>query len=271
MAEYLSNAQNFLKEKSGSLVEGVKSGNPLALGLLVVFVILALYAMYKFGLKVLRNVNYYRRGSPFIVKDTKDAKKLKLVEQNPNKEGGINLPRSENETGGVEFSYACWMIIDDYQYKLGQWKHVFHKGSATSFPLRAPGVFLHPNKNAMRIYMNTYKEINEYVDIENIPINKWFSFILILRGQTMEIYINGNLKKALKLSDLPKQNYGNFYVNAFGGYSGSISKLRYHDYALNYSDIDAYQKSGPSMLVEVSTIKDGERPPYLAQNWWTND
>jgi hypothetical protein len=271
MAEYLNSTKTFFKEKGANLVEGVKGGNPIALVATLVLSLVLLYFLYTTGLQALRNLNYYRRGSPFIIKDTKDAKRQKLVEQNPNKEGGINLPRSENETGGIEFSYSCWMLIDDYSYKLGQWKHVFHKGSASGSPLRAPGVWLHPDKNAMRIYMNTFKEIYEYIDIENIPINKWFSLVLVLKGQTLDVYINGNIKKSLKLTGLPKQNYGNLYVNSFGGYSGMISKLRYYDYSLKYSDIDAIQKTGPSLKVEVTTVKDGERPPYLSQNWWTND
>ena len=58
------------------------------------------------------------------------------------------------------------------EYKVGEWKHVFHKGNKTSFPNRAP-VWIHPNNNALRIYMNTYDNPLEYVDIDNIP-RKWF-------------------------------------------------------------------------------------------------
>lgn len=271
MAEYLNNAKSFITEKSGSLIDSAKGGNPLALAFGVILSVILLFYVYHYTMKGIRNLNYFRRGSPYIVKDTKDAKKRVVLGQNPKTDGHVNLPRSNNESGGIEFSYSCWLYIDDFSYKLGQWKHVFHKGNESSWPLRAPGVWLHPNKNALRVYMNSYNEISEYLDIENIPINKWFSLTLVLRSQNMDIYINGNLKKALKLSGIPKQNYGELYVNSFGGFSGFISKLRYYDWALNYSEIDAIQKIGPSLRVEASSVKDNERPPYLTPNWWTNE
>ena len=58
------------------------------------------------------------------------------------------------------------------EYKFGEWKHMFHKGNKTSYLNRAPGVFIHPDKNSIRIYMNTMQNILEYVDIDNIPIQK---------------------------------------------------------------------------------------------------
>jgi hypothetical protein len=119
--------------------------------------------------------------------------------------------------------------------------------------------------------MNSYTEITEYIDIENIPMNKWFSLVLVMRHQTLDIYINGNLKKSLKLSGIPKQNYGELYVNSFGGFAGHISRLRYYDWALSYNEIETIQRRGPSMRMESSNLKDSERPPYLTPNWWTNE
>ena len=271
MAEYLNNAKSFITDQSSSLIDSAKGGNPLALAVGIIVGVVVLFYLFQWIMKAMRNLNYFRRGSPYLIKDTKDAKKRVVIGQNPKLDGHINLPRSNNETGGIEFSYSTWLFIEDYSHKLGEWKHVFHKGNENSWPLRAPGVWLHPNKNALRVYMNSYNEISEYLDIDNIPMNKWFSLTLVLRSQNMDIYINGNLKKALKLSGIPKQNYGDIYVNSFGGFSGYISKLRYFDWALNYSEIDAIQKTGPSLRVEQSSIKDNERPPYLTPNWWTNE
>ena len=52
------------------------------------------------------------------------------------------------------------------EYKVGEWKHVFHKGNKTGYPNRCPGVYIHPTKNTLRIYTNTYDKILEYVDID---------------------------------------------------------------------------------------------------------
>ena len=43
----------------------------------------------------------------------------------------------------------------------------------------------------------------------------------------MKELINGNLKVSHKLGSLPKQNYGNLYVNANRGFSGYVSQMKY--------------------------------------------
>ena len=252
----------------GTIMEKVQSGDPIFIIGLCFIGLIALYFVYFYGSKMYRSIDSFRKGSPYIFEKTKDARRRAVITQNPNKEGSVILPRSSNEKGGIEFSYSTWLFIDNYNYKLGQWKHVFHKGNESSWPLRAPGVWLHPTKNALRVYMNSYDEISEHVDIENIPINKWFSLIMVMRGQTMDIYINGNVKKSLKLNSIPKQNYGDVYINSFGGFSGYLSRLRYYDYALNYSEIDAVNKAGPNLM---PVAESNENPPYLTANWWTND
>ena len=41
--------------------------------------------------------------------------------------------RSENQDG-MEFTYSFWICIMGLKYKQGDWKHIMHKGSPTSFP-----------------------------------------------------------------------------------------------------------------------------------------
>ena len=259
---------NKLKDMLSDGVTQAQGGSPLWIVIGLIVGIIGLYLLYFYGRKMIRNVNQFRKGSPYLLEETKDAKRRLVITQDPYKQGSINLPRSLNEQNGIEFSYSGWLFIDNYNYKLGQWKHVFHKGNETSWPLRAPGMWLHPDKNALRVYMNTYNEISEYLDIDNIPINKWFSFVISVKGQTMDVYLNGNLKKSLKLTGIPKQNYSDVYINAFGGFSGFISNLRYYDFALNYNEIDGIVKGGPNLITKQESR---ERPPYLTANWWTND
>jgi hypothetical protein len=100
------------------------------------------------------------------------------------------------------FTYSMWVFIDDMSYKSGQWKHIMHKGNSTSWPNRAPGIWIHPTENKLRVYTNTYKNIAEFVDVENIPINKWFHLAVAVRQQDLDIYMNGNLLKRKRLEGL---------------------------------------------------------------------
>ena len=167
------------------------------------------------------------------------------------------------------------------KYKEGEWKHIMHKGSPTSYPHRAPGVWLHPTKNSLRVYMNTFDEINKYVDIDDIPIKKWVCVQLVLQNinshttpdedivdldnnQVLDVYINGQNKKTMIFNSVPKQNNGDLYLNINGGYDGFFSRLKYFPYATDFEQIGSLVKEGPSQRPTGT----GEIPPYLNDSWW---
>ena len=207
-------------------------------------------------------------GSPYLVPKTKDAQKDLVIAQDPRKEASIPLRRSLNEQEGLEFSYVWWMYIEDFEYKKGSWKHVFHKGGSDSWPNRAPGVWLHPNDNKMRVYMNSYKKIANYVDIDNIPVGKWFSCGVVVTQNYLDVYINGYLKSRLALEGIPKQNFGDVYINAFGGYNGYLSRMRYYDYAIPFHTLQVHNEKGPDMELPY---ENRQMPPYLTPYWWVNN
>jgi hypothetical protein len=211
----------------------------------------------------------YANASPWLEQNTKNAMSRKIIEQDPRKDNAITLERSENEQGGLEFSYSMWMFIDNWEYKYGSWKHVLHKGNASSWPNRSPGIWLHPKKNALRVYMNTFKNVGEYADVNNIPLNKWFHFSVCVRQRNMDLFINGNVVKRHLLKGIPKQNYGNVYINAWRGFSGYMSRIKYNDYYLSFSELDGMQRIGPSNKMPDS-LSSKNAPPYLPYNWWAN-
>ena len=152
-------------------------------------------------------------------------------------------------------------------YKHGQWKNVFHKGNENSWPLRAPAVFLHPKKNAMRVYMNTFKNINEFADINDLPLNKWFHVTIGVRQRNLDLFVNGNIVKRHTLEGIPKQNYGDVYINAYRGFGGFLSGIRYFDYYLSYKELDDAVSKGPSTS---GCVDSDVTPPYFSPNWWLN-
>lgn len=255
---------NNLKSK---LLQGKNSNSPIAMiikGFIAIVIVIVFISIIK---KVYYKYNNYINSKPWLLQGTKNAKKRMIISQDPNKDQSITLQRSKNEENGLEFSYCFWMYIDDWSYKYGKWKHVIHKGNKTSWPLRSPGVWLHPKKNILRIYQNTFFDIGEFVDIENIPIKKWYLVTICSKQKTLDIYINGNLIKRKELKGLPKQNYGDIYINAFNGFSGYMSNIRYWNYYINFSEIRYHLLKGPSI---IPCIDSTETPPYLASNWWIN-
>ena len=281
----LGSAKNSIKDYTnvGKLSNKVAQVGNINKYLIILFAGIALVGfMYLLRYIVIKYYNSLDN-SPYLVSGTKSGKNTVVIYQDPDSINYIPINRSENEDG-MEFTYSFWILIMDISYRPGQWKHVFHKGGSTSYPNRAPGVWLHPTKNSIRVYMNTFNDPLEYVDVDNIPVKKWVCVQLVLqninshrdepndfidkdRNHVLDIYVNGNVKKSKILDSIPKQNNGNLWVNLFGGFDGYLSKLRYYNKALKYEEIQDIVNQGPSTIITSDT---GEMPPYLDNSWWKN-
>lgn len=147
---------------------------------------------------------------PALVSDSQ------IFKQDPSS-GFPLLEPSKDERNGAEYSYACYINIDADTFDSssdGKMKHVFHKGSAQAYPLVAPGVFLRTDENTLRIYHNSTKNWGNYIDIPNIPIQKWVHLVISLKGNFLDVYINGNLANRMVFTDVPKLNFSDFYLLA---------------------------------------------------------
>lgn len=128
----------------------------------------------------------------------------------------------------------------------GQWKHIFTKGVPRNVgsPEQCPGLWIHPNRNALRLCIKT-KDRLENIDIDNIPIKKWFHIAISVNNTIVEIYLDGLLIITKALSSIPLQNSGDLVVNNIGGFEGAISQLQYFPNTLNVSKVMSIYNSGP--------------------------
>jgi len=214
-------------------------------------------------------------------------------EQNPNIPKHKTLPFSDNERTGAEFSYVFFLWINPASFERQEdgLTHVMHKGYSSPFPLMSPGVFLKSNINTMRVYMNSSKSWNNYIDIENIPVKKWVHVSIVGRANAVEVYINGNLAKKLNMDQsVFYQNFGNLYLfnqrrlllnptkvpslnttqqtplQIFGAFNGNMSALSYFSYALSYTEIQSMVNAGPKS--GACDTGSSNQPPYLEDDWW---
>jgi Concanavalin A-like lectin/glucanases superfamily len=213
------------------------------------------------------------------------------IPQNPNVQGSKPVHLSDNERSGIEFSYSFWLNVHPsaFRQELGL-LHIFHKGYTSQFPLLAPGVYMRSDTNTLRVYMNTYRTWNNYVEVDNIPVGKWVHIVVVVKNDAMEVYVNGNLSRklsfdgfipyqnsediccfsqrriALKHSIVPSTDETGFDV--FGALKGQLSRLNYFSYALCYAEIQQIMNQGPSSKMDTATINTN-LPPYLDDTWWT--
>lgn len=208
--------------------------------------------------------------------------------QNPFDKNAKTIPLSDNERTGIEFTYSFYLYVNPSTFT-GEdvLMHVFHKGYSTPYPLMGPGVFVRGNSNTMRFVMNTYKNPYTYLDVENIPVRKWFHCVMLCRKNSLEIYINGNLRKKMSFENtLPYQNFQNlilfsplkfnFFKSQYitlkedmrvdGAFRGNLSNMVYLPYAASFTEIQSLMNMG----VSSSTRKrSADTPPYLVDTYWT--
>ena len=263
VTETVSSTVNTVKERINEVTQ--EENNSTLMNIikiaLVFLIFVALFYVARYLFMSYQDTLY---NSPYLLEGIKNGKNALVISQNPENPSHIPIARSENKEG-IQFTYDYWLMIENFGYKSGEWKHVFHKGNAESYPNRAPGVWLHPNTNAIRIYMNTQSNILEYVDIENIPGRKWLHMSIVLDDKDLDVYVNGYLKVRKVLSSVPKQNNGDFWINMFGGFEGSIARIRYYSRAITTDEILANVRNGPG---DTACIDTGELPAYLDDDWW---
>lgn len=248
------------------IIETPKEGEDSMLMTLlkVAIIVVVLIALYYGGNWLISKYLMANVGSPYLLNTTKNGKNAMVISQDPESVNYIPINKSDGQDG-IQMTYGFWFLLQNYDYKRGEWKHVFHKGNASSYPNRAPGVWFHPDKNAIRVYMNTMENILEYADVDNIPVRKWVYMNIVLNNRNLDLYINGYLKVRKELSSIPKQNDDDFWINMYGGFEGYLSNIRYYPYAIDFNEMYSNIRTGPS---GAKCIDTDEVPPYLDDNWW---
>ena len=197
--------------------------------------------------------------NPKLIAGMKQGETGVTISQNPSIVGSIPVMRSRNQSDGLEFTYTVWLRIRNLPSSGNVRKHIFHKGSeppaktnGVFYPNNAPGLYIHPTRNTLIVVMNTFKNIMEEVEINDIPLNKWINVAIRVEGNKMDVYINGTIALRHVFASVPKQNYGDVYVNMNHGFNGLLSDLWYHNYALSAGEIEDIVKDGPDMRMNKS-------------------
>ena len=256
----------------------------LVVAAIIYIIMMALEIVYSTWLKASRT-----RVDVLPYRVSPDDKMITII-QNPRAPNSMTLPLSDNERSGAEFTYSFYIYVNPSSMDNTEGlRHIFHKGYSRLSPLMGPGVFLKTNDNSLRVYMNSSKRWDNYVDVPNIPLKKWVHIAITGRKNSVEIYVNGNITKKIKIEGVIYQNYQDLIlfsqrtggpggrithsdgsiVEVKGPFSGSFASLAYFSYALSYSEIQDILKEGPSTETPSGTVNNVS--PYLTDSWWTSN
>lgn len=222
--------------------------------------------------------------SPYLVDGLIDGKVGNLrIPQNPSQANAVTIIRSKNDEGGIGITWSVWLYIKQNSVAGGKWLHVFNKGSTTPIsdnpdtgrngimsPNNGPGLYLKGDYSAIRVVMSTFNDPNTSVDVENIPINKWFNVIIRVENTVLDVFINGDLAQRLPLNSVPFQNYADVNVAINDGFNGVISSLRYYNAALGTRAIANIVSEGPKLNVLGASAGAPGIMDYLSMRWFHN-
>ena len=123
---------------------------------------LATYFFMRFIDKYSMYHKHKKTDSPFLIEGLRNGNNSMVISQNPNNPNSVLLYRSNNKKNGIEFSYQVWIIVKSTNFKEKNssepFKHIFHKGDHTGKITQCPSLYLHSDKNTIRINLNTLNE-----------------------------------------------------------------------------------------------------------------
>lgn len=254
------------------------SNSLIAKFVFLIFAVIVFMFVANLGIKLL---GYFMEPSrsPYVFKGTVPGNANIVVKQDPTNSDSVTIFRSNNRGKGIEFTWSVWMFIDDIKTGGGattaEFSHVFSKGNRVfgqngiATVNNAPGVYLSNQTNTLRVYMDTVKDNNHYIEITNVPLRKWFHLAIRMQNTVMDVYVNGVMSGRKTFLEVPKQNYEDVLVGNNGGFAGTLSNMIYYDRAVNVFELNNTVMFGPN-LTQSSRVPDNGRSGYYSylSNLW---
>lgn len=249
--------------------EFINSNSIISKFVFLVLVLIVFIMLMNLGIFL---INYILQPSksPYVIKGIHSGNTQVKIPQDPKNSNAVTIYRSNNADKGIEFTWTVWIKIDQLPVNTTStvtYKNIFTKGSGDS--QKGPKVSIKANDDKTGSIVIAMDSVNpstpESIDIENIPLGRWFNLAIRLQNKIMDVYVNGTVAKRHVFSNIPRQNFGDVIVGEFGG---SLSDLRYFDSALNVFQLNNIAMSGPNMKEKPKTADS--RYDYLSSSWYSH-
>ena len=291
-----SNVNSTLNEFSSSSAmnassEFLNSNSIIAKFGFLLLVLIVFLGLLKVGMLVIAFI-FTPAKQPYLVKGLLRGAIPVTIKQDPADTKSPVIYRSNNQAGGVEFTWCVWLLVNSLDSTIYKHSHIFNKGNdiyeqgnnnkGIATVNNSPGLYLdvdsstHRPTNGLIFYMDTISSAGgnaarrKELVVENVPMNKWFHVAFRLKNYTLDCYVNGTLSTSVSFgTDVPKQNYDDVHVGKNSGFNGSLSNLRYYDYALSAFDLNALVNYGPNLTPSSLDAKPNGIYDYLGLGWYS--
>jgi hypothetical protein len=251
--------------------------------LLIVFVLVALYYLYKY-LFTSSGLEIQSMNDQFLPADKATG-------------GAATFSQMFDKQvySGGELTVNIWVYLQDLQrVNPGAAKHIFSlgkvgtgSGSSTLTGEQTMVVYLEPNTSNLKVGISTeptsgtdnsttimgspssIPTSNVQATVRDVELQKWVMLTFALNNKILDIYMDGKLARSVVLPAMYKvggaATYG-LYLNAaaYGGFGGFLGNIKMANYALNPEEVWRLYMSGPSAPFSIGNwIKGLFDPEYL--------
>jgi len=247
--------------------------------------------------------------SPFVLNGTANTDDMAItVSQDPSLPNSVFIARSMNESGGLEYTWSAWILVNQAPQTEDKYSRIFSKGgegtkdsgSGIYFPNNAPGLYIKRTKRTTDINpdrtdkgenitlmavvdVNGKKsggeisktDMNEQLIATDIPMKKWVNAIIRVTNNVIDLYVNGRLAQRRKTAGIPLQNYGNVNIGedkSANRFSGYISTIQYFNYSIGANKIMSIVDGGPNLKMVTNgggdTTATKSVGTYLSNIWY---
>jgi hypothetical protein len=277
------------KSVGDASTEFLQSNTLIARFAFIIIVIFFFVLLLRLGIYL---IGYFTESSknPYLVKGMIPGTNNVTITQDPANSNSVPLLRSSNQPTGIEFTWSVWLNISAVDASNGNYQHIFNKGNSTydskgiATINNAPGVYLSkkvdPNNTGitettpyLHIVMDTVDgAASQTVDVDHIPLKKWFHLAIRMENKVMDVYINGVISARTTFTSVPKQNFNDIYIcDSKLGFNGNLSNLQYFNHALNVFEVNNIVMWGPntknSALSSVAGASSKDTS-YLSSSWY---
>jgi hypothetical protein len=223
------------------------------------------------------------------------ASSMKMISQDITQSPNMLVTQSSNKEGGIEFTWSVWIFVKSLSSSKGLFNNVFFKGNYNPYsgvgkgciglniPNNAPGLYIVNDSSSrsasLQVLMDTFQQASSFLTgtecsvpnpliVPHIPLNTWVHVVIRCTGNILDCYVNGVIANSVSLVGVPKQNYGNIYVAANGGFDGNISSLVYMKHSASNKEIWQLFQKGPNLKSVDADLNSFAKSNFLAFNWY---
>ena len=140
------------------------------------------------------------------------------------------------------YTYSAWIYVSDFTYNYGYNKSILMRRTKgrNSNSTGSPYVYLDKTLNNLTVAIDVNK--NRHVEkklctIKNIPLQTWVNIIVTLDTRSLDVYVNGKLRKTCIFQHIPigYNQGGNLIIcgkdpndsNSKSGFQGNIGNVEF--------------------------------------------